>query len=229
MKKKIVVAIPMYNEEKYIGDVINDIPKNIVDEIIVIDDGSRDRSPEIVERSGVKIISHKNRMGFGATMVDCLKEGKKRGDIVVIVAGDGQHEEKEIEKLIEPVIKGETDICLGIRNSISGMPFLRRLGNWWISFLFRILTGSKVSDIFAGFRAYSSTFLLNINFDNFDKEYHIDEQILFFALKKGYRIKEVECQYYYHEDSSDMNILKTGLLTTIDIMINAIEPKRLGL
>ncbi len=160
---KVVVTIPAYNEEKTLGKVIEDI-KKIMDEnkynykILVVNDGSRDKTAEIAKKAGAIVFSHPFNMGLAETfrteMKKCLE---LKADIIVHTDADGQYLASDIPRLIDPVVKGEADLVLGSRfkGKIESMPLIKRLGNKAFSHVISKITKLKISDGQTGFRAFT--------------------------------------------------------------------------
>lgn len=168
---KLIIIIPAYNEEKTIGEVIRDIPKTFsrVDDlkIFVINDGSKDKTSEIALQAGAhKIISNKKNLGLAKTFQNGLNAALSHGaDIIVNIDSDGQYESKEIEKIIEPIIKKKVDMVIGDRQ-IKKLKFMKKgnkYGNILGSWVLRKLTGSNIKDASSGFRGFSRTAALKLN------------------------------------------------------------------
>jgi len=154
---KIIAIIPAYNEEETIGRVIEDMPE-IVNEIIVIDDGSTDNTAKIAKEKGVNIVSFRGNRGLAIAYRVGLKEAlKRKADIIVSLDADYQHDPKEIPKLIEPIVKGKADFVIGSRfiNKTYKMPLLKYYGNIAFTKLINFLLGLKLTDTQSGFRAFT--------------------------------------------------------------------------
>lgn len=168
---KLIVQIPCLNEEKTLPDVITSIPGNIkgVDsvEILVIDDGSTDKTCEIAKRLGVKhIIRHRQNKGLAKSFADGIDESLRLGaDIIVNTDADNQYPQKEIPRLIAPILNGDADIVIANRQTwkIPHFSFIKKFFQWFGSAFIRFLTRSKVPDAVSGFRAYSRFAALRLN------------------------------------------------------------------
>lgn len=167
---KLVVIIPAYNEEKTISDVITSIPKKINGisrvEVLVVNDGSSDRTAQIAKESGALVVSHKKNLGLATSFRDGFEKALKLGaDIVVNTDADNQYDQFEIPKLIKPILDGEADIVVGDRQvlKLDHMPFGKKYGNTIASFVTRKLSGYDIRDAQSGFRAYSREASLRIN------------------------------------------------------------------
>ncbi len=167
---RLIVTIPAYNEEKSIGRVIAEIPREIpeISEVLVLvaDDGSEDETREVARRAGADfVISHPNKglaLNFRIAQEEALKLG---ADIIVNIDADGQYNGREIAKLIKPVVSGRADIVLGNRQvrKLDHMPFGNKYGNIIGSFLLSRLTRLKIIDASTGFRAFSREAALRLN------------------------------------------------------------------
>ena len=197
----ITAIVPAYNEELSIGSVILSTSE-FADHIIVIDDGSTDRTAEIAERAGSQVIKHPENMGKGAA----LKTGFsaiENSDIIVTIDGDGQHNSMEIPKLTKPIEKGEADIVNGSRylqNMQNGTPAYRRLGQTVLDTATNMNTGLQVTDSQSGFRAFAGYTLPSFRFTK--KNFAIESEMLMDAANQGFKIKEVQIGVSYDKNSS---------------------------
>jgi len=192
---KIIISIPAYNEEETIGKVIEEIKeetKNSKDkiEILVFNDGSKDKTEEKAREKGVIVVSHQENEGLAKTFRDEMKECiKRKADIIVHTDADGQYYAKDIPRLIEKIKEGN-DLVLGTRfyTNIGHMPWLKRGGNKAFARVFTKMTGVKVTDTTTGFRAFTRELAEKIEFiNNFT---YTQEQIIRAARQK-FRIAEI--------------------------------------
>lgn len=168
---KVIVQIPCYNEEKTLPLVLNSIPKKIpgVDsvETLVIDDGSRDKTIEVALRLGAThIIRHRRNKGLATTFADGINAALRLGaDIIVNTDADNQYPQKDIPRLIKPIVDGYADIVIANRQTwkISHFSKPKKFFQWFGSWVIRILTRSDVPDAVSGFRAYSREAALQLN------------------------------------------------------------------
>ncbi|KPU63073.1 dolichol-phosphate mannose synthase [Thermococcus sp. EP1] len=191
-EKTISLIIPAYNEAKRIGSVLSKIP-DFIDEIIVVDDGSKDNTSEVAKNWGAKVIRLKQNQGKGAAMKAGIN--KASGDIIVFMDADGQHNPKEIEKLIIPIINDEADFVIGSRliKTQGKRPLIRKLSNFLSTFLIKLKLGIEVKDTQSGFRAIKREFLPDIE----SKRYEVETELLIKAVKKGARVKETPVERIY--------------------------------
>lgn len=193
---KLIVTIPAYNEEKTLGEVIRSIPKKINGlkeiETLVWDDGSEDKTKEIAKKAGSNyVFSNKNNLGLAKTFDKASKKAVELGaDIVVNTDADNQYDQKEIEKLIEPILQNKADFVNGDRQveKLEHMPMAKKYGNMLGSLIIRILTGCKLNDASSGFRAYSKECIEKFNL--LSKHTYTHETIIQ-ALENDMRIVEI--------------------------------------
>jgi len=203
---KLSVLIPALNEEKTIGTVIDEIPKNIDGisnvEVIVINDGSDDKTAEVAKNRGAIVYSFVENKGLAkAISYGFSKALERKTDILVILDADNQYDSKEIPKLIQPIIENKVDIVLGDRQvrKLDHMPFQKRIGNRMTSKILSCIIGKKISDGQTGFRAFSSEALRRIRiFSN----YTYTQETIIQAVFKGLTIKEIPVTFRKRYDES---------------------------
>jgi hypothetical protein len=188
------IVLPVYNEENTIQELFKDLPDNPLIEVIAVNDGSTDKSLEELKKvnSGrkLKIVSHKENRGYGATVITGVKHS--RGKVIVTMDSDGQHSSDDILHLIKPILKGKTDFTIGSRymgTYYYNLPTTTRLGEILIEKLLQLLFGVKIMNNQNGFRAFSRKVI-----DIFDKVkypgYAFCTEQICKARMRGYRIKE---------------------------------------
>lgn len=208
--QKVVAIIPAYNEERYIGSVVLQARK-YVDTVIVVDDGSSDATAEIAEAAGALVIRHPQNLGKGAALNTGFREARKLSpQAVVILDADGQHQAREIPRVIQPVLEGKADMAvgsrfLGIRSSI---PRLRVLGMRALTLASNLGSGVSVSDSQTGFRAFSEEALSNIAFRT--SGFSVESEMQFLAKELSLRIMEVPISVNYTEVPK-RNVIAQGL------------------
>src|SRR3989344_437023 len=194
---KLVVIIPAYNEEKTIKEVISKIPKinkRISEtEVIVIDDGSRDKTKEEAKEAGAIVVSHIGNKGVGVAFRTGIEEAlKRKADVIVNMDGDGQFNPNDIPKLIEPILDKKADFVTATRFSdgklIGNMPFVKKIGNKLFTSLTSKLVGQKFTDTQCGFRAYSREAALRLNLYG---KFTYTQEVFLDLANKGLIIKEI--------------------------------------
>ena len=207
----VIIGIPAYNEEKNIAVIITKL-KKITDKIIVCDDGSMDLTSKISEGLGATVIKHEKNLGYGAAIRSIfLKAKEMNGDVLVTFDADGQHRIEDIDKVIEPIIKDESDIVIGSRFLDDGekeVPNYRKLGIKVITKITNASIKKQLTDSQSGFRAYSKEVLNEINPSEMGMG--ISTEILIKAASKNFKISEVPIKITYHGKTSTHNPVSHG-------------------
>ena len=221
---RIIVAMPAYNEERYIGTLILKARK-YADEVIVIDDGSTDGTAEISALAGATIIRHSQNKGKGVAIQRILNEVKKKiPDVLVLLDADSQHNPDEIPRLIKPILEGY-DLVIGSRkNDKASIPFYRRVGQRILLHSTQILTRNRITDSESGFRAFSGRAITELNLSQ--KGFAIESEMIADAEEKGLKIAEAPISVKYTKDGSTLNPVRHGfgVLTQIMAMISERKP-----
>lgn len=223
---KIIITIPAFNEEKTIGKIVTEI-KEIMNstkynyEIVVVSDGSKDKTEEVAGKAGAKVFSHPYNCGLAETFrTEIRKCLKLKADIIVHTDADGQYLAKEIPKLIEPIINKEADLVLGSRfkGTIESMPLIKKIGNILFSRTISKIVKFKVSDCQTGFRAFTKEIAEKIKLiSNYT---YTQEQIIKAAHQK-FRIIEVPVYFAKREDKS--RLMKSSFEYAIKAWVNIIR------
>ena len=207
--QNITVVLPAFNEEVSIGSIVL-LTRFYADNVIVVDDGSSDRTAELARRAEAEVIVHEVNKGKGAA----LKTGfaaAEGADIIVTMDSDGQHNPADIPKLVEPILKGEADMVNGSRY-LNGLdrntPIYRRVGQTILDRFTNLNSGLKITDSQSGFRAFAASTKEIFRFTA--QGMAIESEMLADAGKSGLRIAEVEIGVRYDVDSSTINPIKHG-------------------
>ncbi|OEC86101.1 MULTISPECIES: glycosyltransferase family 2 protein [Methanobacterium] len=221
---KITAILPAYNEELCISSVIL-CSKKYVDKVIVVDDGSTDNTANIAKLAGAQVISHFSNKGKGAALKTGF-EAVKESEIIVTLDSDGQHNPKEIPKLINPIINGEADIVNGsryINGNKKDTPSYRRIGQSILDKITNLGSGLNSTDSQSGFRAFARYTIPAFRFNC--TGFGIESEMLTDASNVGLRVKEVEIGVRYDIDSSTKNPVSHGVGVLIKI-INDLQFQR---
>jgi glycosyltransferase involved in cell wall biosynthesis len=218
--KKIIVVLPAYNAEKTLLQTFNEIPMEIVDKVLMVDDHSIDNTVVLAKKLGMETIIHDRNYGYGRNQKTCYTEALRQGaDIIVMVHPDYQYTPKLITAMASMIAYDVYDAVLGSRiiggKALSGgMPFYKYYANRLLTSIQNILQGSKLSEFHTGYRAFSRKLLetlpLNANSDDFVFDNEMLAQIIFF----GFSIGELSCPTRYFEEASSINFprsVKYGL------------------
>jgi glycosyltransferase involved in cell wall biosynthesis len=213
--KKVVVVMPAYNSEATIVKTYNEIDRNIVDEVVLVDDASSDRSIEVAKSLPIHVLRHKNNLGYGGNQKTCYSYALSLGaDIVVMLHADYQYSPKLIVAMSSMIACGLYDCVLGSRilgkDQLSGgMPLYKYIANRGLTFVQNLLCNHKLSEYHTGYRAFSKEVLLKLPLDNNDNDFIFDNQMLAQIIVAGYRIGELSCPTVYMHDSSSISFIRS--------------------
>ncbi len=223
-KPRVIVAMPAYNEERYIGTMVLKA-RRYADEVMVIDDGSSDDTAGISRLAGATVIRHSQNKGKGVAIQRILNEVKKKtAEILVLLDADSQHNPDEIPRLIQPILDGY-DMVIGTREDVKeNIPLYRRIGQKILLQSTRTLTKKKITDSESGFRAFSRKAINSLKLSQ--KGFAVESEMIAVAEEKGLKIKEVPISVKYTKDGSTLNPVRHGfgVLTQIMAMISERRP-----
>ena len=213
--KKIIVVLPAYNAEKTLEATYAKIPFDIVDDVILVDDCSSDKTLEVARRLNIDVISHPKNLGYGGNQKTCYTEALKRGgDIIVMVHPDYQYPPQLVTGMAALISSGMFDVVLGSRilggyALKGGMPVYKYIANRALTFLQNLATGQKLSEYHTGFRAYSRDVLKKIPFMQNSNDFVFDNQILTQAFYFNFQIGEITARCSYNQDCSSINFRRS--------------------
>ena len=214
--KKIVVVLPAFNAEKTLEYTYNEIPFDIVDEVILVDDKSNDKTVQKAKDLGIKnIFLHDKNRGYGANQKTCYDEALKIGaNIVVMLHPDYQYTPKLIPSMVTLIANNVYLVVLGSRilgkGAVKGgMPLYKYFFNRLLTFVQNILMGAKLSEYHTGFRAFSSEVLKKINYKSNSNDFVFDNQVLAQIHYAGFKIAEITCPTKYDDHSSSINFSRS--------------------
>ncbi|MCD7781941.1 MAG: glycosyltransferase family 2 protein [Methanosphaera sp.] len=213
----VAVLIPAYNEEVSIASMIH-LSKEYADEVIVIDDGSSDRTKELSRIAGATVLSHDTNNGKGSALRTGFEYAKDY-DIIVTIDGDGQHDPAQIPDLLDPILSGNADIVNGSRyiyGHDKNTPKYRRVGQTVLDNATNIASNTKLTDTQSGFRAFSKKTYDYFNFN--PSGYGIESDMIVEAANANLRICEVEITVRYDVDSSSDNPVIHGFSVLMRIL-----------
>ncbi len=214
--KKIVVVFPAYNAEKTIELTYSEIPLDIVDDVILVDDCSRDSTAEVAARLGIKhIVRHEKNKGYGGNQKTCYNKALEiEADIVVMLHPDYQYTPKLVAPMVHviaagvyPVIFGSRILGRGARKG--GMPFYKYVFNRVLTGFENIVIGQKLSEYHTGYRAFSADVLRKINYEVNSDDFVFDNQMIAQIFMAGFEIAEITCPTKYFEDASSINFRRS--------------------
>ena len=217
-QKKVIVILPAYNASKTLEKTYNEIPRNIVDEIILTDDFSTDNTVEIANRLGINhIIKHDKNLGYGANQKTCYTKALALdADIIIMLHPDYQYNPKLIPAMADLIANNVYSVVLGSRilgkNAVSGgMPVYKYISNRVLTFIQNLCLGQKLSEYHTGYRAFNAEILKTISFQHNSNDFIFDNQLLAQICHKGILIGEISCPAKYEKDSSSINFIRSTI------------------
>jgi len=213
--KKIIVVMPAYNAEKTLVQTYNEIPKDIVDEIILTDDASRDNTAELAKSLNIKTVIHEKNRGYGANQKTCYSEAlKKNPDIVIMLHPDYQYTPKLLPAMVSMIVSGEYDVVLASRilgrgALRGGMPKYKYIANRILTMIENILLGHKLTEYHTGYRAFSREVLETIPFLENSDDFVFDNEMLAQIIYFNFRIAEISCPTKYFPEASSINFKRS--------------------
>ena len=225
---KTIVVLPAYNAEKTLEQTVREIPREYVQEIILVDDGSSDKTVQLAQRLGLAFSRHDENRGYGANQKTCYRLALEHGaDIVVMLHPDYQYDPRLIKYFVEFIRDGYFDVILGTRIRsrhealAGGMPIYKYISNRVLTLFENFVTGHNLSEWHTGMRAYKRSVLENIAFDGFSDDFVFDSQMLFAIIEKGYSIGEIPVPVRYFAEASSINFIRSLRygLTTVGVAL----------
>ena len=226
--QKVVVVMPAYNAEKTLRATYAETPRDLVDEVVVVDDASWDRTAEVARSLGLRTIVHDRNRGYGANQKTCYREALRLGaDIVIMLHADYQYTPKLIPAMAHLIASGLYDVVLGSRilgpgALRGGMPLWRFAANRALTFLENLLLAYKLAEYHTGYRAFSRRLLATLPLEENSDDFVFDNEMLAQAILFGFTIAEVTCPTNYSPDASSVSfrravtyglgVLRTSLL-----------------
>jgi glycosyltransferase involved in cell wall biosynthesis len=234
--KKVIVVMPAYNAEKTLERTLDDIPRDWVDEIILMDDASRDGTVALARRLGLRVFVHEKNRGYGANQKTCYSEALQLGgDIMVMVHPDHQYDPRVIPRLIQPLLDGECDAVfgsrmLGGRPLEGGMPKWKYLANIFLTALENATFYMYLTEYHSGLRAYSRRYLETVNFELNSDDFVFDSEIIAQGVVHNLRIREIPIETRYFEEASKIGFVRSvvyGLSIVKTLVKYKLHKKRL--
>lgn len=223
IKHKVVVVFPAYFAEKTLERTVNEVPKGVVDQMILVDDNSSDGTVQLAQKLGLTVHRHDQNTGYGGNQKTCYKLALEAGaSIIVMLHPDYQYDPKIIKYFVELISAGYFDVMLGTRIRsrrealAGGMPLYKYVSNRALTLFQNLVSGQNLSEWHTGMRAYRREVLENIDFNKFSDDFVFDTQMLFAIIQKGYSIGEISVPVRYFKEASSINFvrsLKYGLAT----------------
>lgn len=213
--QRVVVVMPAYNAAKTLERTVQEIPRDLVDEVIVTDDASADDTVVEARRLGLRTLVHENNRGYGGNQKTCYQEALRLGaDVVVMLHPDYQYTPKLIPSMVGLLTDGPYDVVLGSRilgggALRGGMPRYKYVANRFLTATQNLLSGAKVSEYHTGYRAFTRRVLESLPLLENSDDFVFDNQMLAQILYQGFEIGEISCPTAYFEDASSINFSRS--------------------
>ena len=226
--KKIVVVLPAYNAAKTLEKTYSEIPHDIVDEVLLVDDKSSDNTTEEAKRLGIRTFVHEKNLGYGGNQKTCYAEAVRLGaDIVIMLHPDYQYPPRLITAMAGLIAEGMFDVVLGSRilggyALKGGMPFYKYVANRFLTAFENLFTGQKLSEYHTGYRAFSRKVLVELPLLENSDDFIFDNQMLTQIFYFDYRIGEISSPCNYNKDCSSINISRSTVYG-LGVLWNSIQ------
>jgi glycosyltransferase involved in cell wall biosynthesis len=214
-RHKIVAVMPAYNAESTLAATLADMPVGSVDEIILVDDGSKDRTVQVAREIGLTVIEHPSNKGYGGNQKTCYRHALDRGaDIVVMIHPDYQYDSRVIPHAVGFIELGICDVVVGSRirsreEALSGgMPKYKYFSNRLLTAVENMALGQNLGDFHSGFRVYRREVLERVPFQNNSDDFVFDTQFLVQAVRLGYRLGDIPVPVRYFPEASSINFIR---------------------
>jgi len=214
--QKVVVVMPAYNAGKTLKTTYEELPHDIVDEVVLVDDASRDNTVQVAASLGIHhIISHEKNRGYGGNQKSCYSKALElQADIIIMVHPDYQYTPKLIPAMCSIIESGLYKVVLGSRilgkgALKGGMPLYKYIFNRLLTFSQNLIIGQKLSEYHTGYRAYSAEVLRNIRYEQNSEDFIFDNQALAQIFFLGYEIAEITCPTLYFTEGSSINFRRS--------------------
>lgn len=214
--KKVAVVLPAYNAAKTLEQTVNEIPMDIVDDVILVDDASKDNTSDVGSILGIQhIIRHDNNKGYGGNQKTCYNKAIEIGaDIVVMLHPDYQYTPKLLRSMCSMIAEGVYPVAFGSRilgngSRKGGMPLYKYIANRFLTAFQNIMLGQKLSEYHTGYRAYTTDVLRNIDYNKNSDDFVFDNEVIAQIFMAGYEIGELTCPTRYFEEASSINFSRS--------------------
>jgi glycosyltransferase involved in cell wall biosynthesis len=224
--KKLIVIMPAYNAEKTLRPTYEELPHEYVDEVILVDDASKDETTRVAKELGIRTVIHPENKGYGGNQKTCYREALRHGaDIVVMVHPDYQYSPRLVAAMASMIASGHYDVILGSRilggtALKGGMPLYKYVANRLLTLAENLALGVKLSEYHTGFRAFTREVLEKLPLGENSDDFVFDSEMLVQAVYFGFRIGELSCPTRYFEEASSINFRRSvkygfGVITSI--------------
>lgn len=215
---KVIAVMPAYNAAATLEKTVKDIPRGVVDKIILVDDNSSDTTVKLAHKLGLQVITHPQNRGYGANQKTCYTHALSEGaDVIVMIHPDYQYDSSLTNEMVMPILNGRVDVMLGSRIRsreealAGGMPLYKYLGNRFLTLTENLLLDRNLSEYHTGFRAFHKHILQKLPFHKYSDDFVFDSQILFGSIALKAKIGEIQVPVRYFQEASSINFLRSSV------------------
>jgi glycosyltransferase involved in cell wall biosynthesis len=215
-RHKIMAVLPAYNAERTLAATLADVPVGSIDEVLLVDDGSTDRTVQVAREMGLTVIEHPENRGYGGNQKTCYRYALEHGaDVVVMIHPDYQYDSRVIPHAVSFIELGICDIMLGSRIRSreealrGGMPVYKYIANRFLTATENFLLGQNLGDFHSGFRVYRREVLEKVPFDKNSDDFVFDTQFLVQAIRLGFRLGDIPVPVRYFDEASSINFKRS--------------------
>ena len=214
---KVVVVMPAYNAGRTLRMTYEELPKDTVNLVILVDDGSTDATLDVARQLGLEIFVHNRNYGYGANQKTCYTEALRAGaDVVVMVHPDYQYDPTLVPKIVEPIVHGQADVVLGSRLKggsalAQGMPWWKFVANRFLTRIENLVFGLHLSEYHTGYRAFRRDVLEAVNFRANNDGFVFDQEIIAQVVAAGFRIEEIAVPTRYFPEASSASFVASSI------------------
>jgi glycosyltransferase involved in cell wall biosynthesis len=212
---KVCIVLPAYNAAKTLERTLNEIPPDVADDLVLVDDASNDDTADIARKRGIFTIAHEKNKGYGGNQKTCYRQALERGaDIVIILHPDYQYTPKLLLPMASLLASGFFDVVLGSRilgigALAGGMPLYKYMANRVLTFCQNLLLRHKLSEYHTGYRGFTRKVLEDLPLDNNSDDFVFDNQMLAQVIYRGFRVGEISCPTNYFPEASSINFKRS--------------------
>lgn len=213
--KKIIIVMPAYNAQATLKETLDTIPKDTIDDIILVDDCSKDDTVKVAKSLGIKTITHDKNLGYGANQKTCYSKALELGaDIVVMLHPDFQYDPRLIPALASMIAYDNYDCAIASRMLVgsaknSKMPKYKYFANKFLTTFQNFFLNKSLSEYHSGYRAFSAETLRSLPFDKMNNDFIFDNEMLALIYFKGFSIGEISCPTKYFDSASSINFIRS--------------------
>ena len=214
-RKKIIVVLPAFNAEKTLAKTLSEVDMNVVDEVLLVDDGSSDSTVQLANEQGLPVFVHDSNYGYGRNQKTCYREALDRNaDVIIMLHPDYQYSPKLVTAMAAMIVSEEYDLVLGSRilggkARSGGMPLYKYVFNRILTLTENLIIGSKLSEFHTGYRAFSGRCLETLPIHENSDDFMFDNEMIAQAIFFGFRVGEISCPTRYFSEASSINFRRS--------------------